>query len=225
MALGFSRVELRTKDMQEARDFYTAVLERQVGPIVPLSQQAAASGAPSHWLGYLTVTEVEAVSQVLTSADAKMLGPTVTQPDGTVNRIFKGPGGAVIGITTATSLVSNESVPLFQLITPEASQVIKSYCDIFGWKLWAATQAGKGMSAQMIGGASDETPSGMVIDAADLPGSHPHWLYHFRVSSLDRAKKMVQTRGGDIVGTYILPSGRACAVCHDPQGAAFAICE
>jgi len=57
----FCRVQLRTTDVASARAFYAAVLGDGVATdIVPLPDEAAARGAPPHWLGHIGVDDVDA---------------------------------------------------------------------------------------------------------------------------------------------------------------------
>jgi predicted enzyme related to lactoylglutathione lyase len=66
---------------------------------------------------------------------------------------------------------------------------------------------------------------GSMSDIATRSAIHPNWLFHFKVAALEPAIAAVSSANGLVVDTVMLPTGQRIAICDDPQGAAFAICE
>ena len=223
MALGFSGFELRTTDVPAAEEFYKSLLGGSVGKVVPLSPQAAAHGAPPHWVGYLAVANLASALQKILQTGAKFIGSSEIQADDVNCLTLKGAGGEVIGITSGGVGASADRVGFYQLLAPDAAKAINDYREIFGWKVFPSRQSDAGFPYHLIGENQSQSASGMVLDTSSFPGSHPHWLYYFRVTDLDKAVTQVRSREGEVTGLYKSPLGREIAVCHDPQGAAFGL--
>lgn len=223
MTLGFTRLELRTTAVSAAKTFYEALLGRGTSSIVALSPQAAAHGAPAHWVGFVGVDDMERVTHHLLQCGASIIGPSSSSKSGFQDVTLKGPGGAVIGVTANRAQPDANEVGFFQLLVPDAAQVVHDYCKIFDWKVVSSARSQTGFTFHLIGGNKSQVATGMVVDNKDFPGSHPHWLYYFRVSKLAPAASQVRHLGGDVVGIYPSPLGHDIAVCHDPQGAAFGL--
>ncbi len=68
---------------------------------------------------------------------------------------------------------------------------------------------------------------GSMANTARLPGVHPHWLYFLpTVAGIDGTIAKVRARGGEIIANQAtLPNGDRIVPCHDPQGAAFGLCQ
>lgn len=62
-----------------------------------------------------------------------------------------------------------------------------------------------------------------MISIEGRPTVHPHWLFHFHVSNLDAAMKIVREAGGTAEEVELPGSGERVAICEDLQGAAFAL--
>src|SRR5678815_2212963 len=124
----FCRYELRTKDVDGARAFYTDLLGRPfwadpIG-IVPLPERAAARGAPSHWLGHLGVDEVEDTLQRFVAKGGEQLGPIVTAPDGnTKQATLRDPSGAVLALSSGLVAPTREPVSYTHLTLPTSDLV------------------------------------------------------------------------------------------------------
>lgn len=223
MNLGFIRYELRTTDVAQATTFYEAVLGLGKRDIVPLSPQAAARGAPAHWVGFVGVDETERVTHDLMQCGANIIGAPGGSKSDLPEVTLKGPGGAVIGVSGGKARVDAHQVGFVQLLTPDAIKVTADYCRIFNWRVIPAAGPQPGFVYHLIGTNQSNAVFGMVVDTKDFPGSHAHWLYYFRVSKLAESSSLVKQLGGDVVGIYPSPLGYDIAVCHDSQGAAFGL--
>ncbi|MBZ4336310.1 hypothetical protein NR800_05645 [Corallococcus interemptor] len=225
----FFRLQLRTTNVPAARDFYTALLGEGAAnaDIVPLPEQAAARGAPAHWLGYVGVEDVDQAVRAFTERGAVQLGPTHPAPGGGRVAILRDPGGAIIGVATAPvpERAPQPEVAWQQLYAANAQQAATTYCDLFGWRLADRRDLGGLGVHQEFVCRPDAGSTGSVVDVAGLTGVHSHWLFHFRVAALAPALEVVRKAGGTVVGPMELPNGDRIAVCEDPQRAAFALRE
>lgn len=235
-ASAFCRYDLRTTDPDAARIFYTEAVGLDLGesasteepaPIAVwlLHEQARARGAPPHWLGQIGVADLDATVTRLLALGSERLGPTVTAHDGTSYATLRDPSGAVVAIRGSTRRARRSPVAWHHHHTRDLDRAWAAYTELFGW-----TSAGTVDVADLEGGyrtfAWDGAPVGSMANTARAPGVHAHWLYFFAVADLDATVAKVRARGGETIAAEVtLPSGDRIVPCHDPQGAAFGVCQ
>ena len=215
----FGRIELRTTDVAAARAFYRALLGEHGLPIVPLPEAAAARGAPAHWLGHLGVDDLERAASAFVARGAVRLGPTRETGGGAI-AILRDPEGAVLALASPPE-PGPTPIVWHQLHATDLARATASYCDLFGWHLTERLELGAHGVHQCFAWQEGGPSVGSIAETARLPGVHPHWLFHFRVPTLDPAS--VRSAGGTILDPVVLPSQDAIAACEDPQRAAFAL--
>ena len=241
--------ELSTTDPEAAKAFYTALIgweakpmegsdppytvfglgEAMLGGLVKLPPEAAANGAPPHWLGYVTVPDVDA-----TTARAKELGATDLVPPMDIPNmgrfsVLKDPQGAVIATWHAVGEEGGlDTVPevsrfsWHELYATNWEEAFAFYSELFGWKKLEAVDMGE-MGIYQLFGRTDVPLGGMFNKPPDLPAP-PHWLYYIRVPDVNKAMEKVKSLGGQVLmGPIEVPGGDWIAQCMDPQGAAFAL--
>jgi hypothetical protein len=238
----FCWYELRTTDPAAARAFYADALGLvvaaadarwrlraggpELGEFAVLPAQAAARGAPAHWLGHVAVADVPAAVQRFVALGASPLGPTQTRPDGLVAPL-RDPLGAVLAVTSRTASSPTATLAWCDLHTRDHAQASSIYQRMFGWSPTQLHDLGPALGAYQEfawrpGGAS----VGGMSDAALRPEVHTHWLFHFAVDDLDTTIQRVRAGGGSVAGEPMrVPGGGRVAQCEDPQGAAFALHE
>jgi predicted enzyme related to lactoylglutathione lyase len=228
MTSDFFQVQLRTLDVEAARDFYSTVLGAAPLQLVPLHEQAVARGARPHWLGYLRVADVEQAAQAFLGRGAQMYA-TWVNPEGAHAAVMRDPGGAIVALAkppaadwTCTAR-SGLVVDSFVLNTSDVTRAKVNYGELFGWEFLPPLDLGALGVLHPFTWAHGAARAGSLIDIAGRPSVHPHWLYHFRVPALTRAIEAVRAAGGAVIGPLALPDGEQVAVCDDPQGAAFAL--
>lgn len=221
----FVRVTLRTLEIAGARAFYATLLGRDDSNIASLPEEAARRGAPSHWLGELGVTDVENATRDFTARGAARLGPTRATADGGEMAVVRDPGGAVVALTTRANLPVHCGVVWYHLNTANVRQAISNYRDLFGWEVRMCSGPGVLGEYHEFAWRAGGPKAGSMTDIAGRAGVHPHWLFHFQVSSLDRAASIIRTAAGTVIGPMQLPDGQPMIVCNDPWGAAFALRE
>lgn len=221
-----ARFTLRTTDVPGAAAFYAALLGPALPPIVPLHEQAILRGARSHWLGQIEVPDVESSVRAFLEHGAELLGPAgplATFPDGRRFAVLRDPGGAIVGLTSPGGEEEPRVVVWHQLNTNDRKKVEEAYGRVFGWRLTRVVSHPQHGEFQHFAWPSGDAEAGAVVDIQGRSGRHPHWLFHMRVTELDRKLELVRGAGGTALGPFELPDGDRVAVCDDPQGAAFAL--
>lgn len=228
MTLTFERYELRTTDDAAARAFYAKLLGHDRATVWPLHAEARARGAVPHWLGSIGVEDapqLERVTGELVARGATMLGPVRPSGDGRQVAVLRDPGGAIVGLTTrpASGLAPTVDVAWHVLNTNQLGDAIVNYRTLFGWTIAAEPSSGPhGAFHEFAWGTRN---AGAMADVAGRPSVHPHWLFFFRVESVDDAVKMIREAGGTATDPITTPAGARIAICEDAQGAAFGVIE
>lgn len=217
----FCRLELRTSDPAAARSFYADLLADPVADIVGLPAEAAARGAPPHWLGHLGVADLEASARALVLRGATRLGPTRPAHGGEL-ALLREPGGAVIALATAPANPSHHDLAWPTLHTADLPASIAAFAAL-GWHFLPPRDLGPLGVHHPFAWQPHAAVVGAFLSTAGRPGVHPHWLFHHTIADLDRGVARVRAAGGLALAPYLLPDGARIAVCDDPQGAAFAL--
>jgi predicted enzyme related to lactoylglutathione lyase len=218
----FCRYELRTTNVTAATDFYAALFGRRDLIIRELPVSARTRGAPAHWLGYLSTTELGGSLVALQRWNTHGAMPIGARMGN--GAVVRDPGGAMLALTDTDELV-DAGVALHVLQTPNAAHAAQIYVELFGWVLTDRFELGPGNAFQQFAWRTGEPNAGAIGEIAGRPGIHPQWQCFFAVGSLDTALARVREHGGDVIGPTELPDGRRIAACDDPQGAAFGLIE
>lgn len=223
----FVQFQLRTTDVSTSRKFYATVLGDGAVDIEPLPEQARARGAPAHWLGHLGVENVEEAVRAFAGRGATQLSPTRQTKDGGRVAILRDPGEAIVAVATETTTArwSQPEVVWQDLYVTNVGRTVDAYCALFEWQLLDRRDLGPHGVHQAFTWQAGKPSIGSIVDVAGLAGVHSHWLFYFRVDTLAPALAAVRAAGGVVVGPAELPNGSRAAICVDPQGAAFALCE
>lgn len=217
---------LRTTDEAAARAFYAAVLGRDDAVVARLPDQALARGARPHWLGFIGVSDFDEAIAGFCGRGATPLGPRGVGPTGSEMAVLRDPGGAVVALAQQPhQLRSGPEVAWHVLNTNDVQAAERNYGELFGWQIGEPRELGVGEKLTAHELSSDGEPFGLMLDIAARPAVHPHWLFHFRVASLDASLSAVREHGGLALPVLSLPNGARVAVCDDAQGAAFALYE
>jgi predicted enzyme related to lactoylglutathione lyase len=231
--------ELTTPDAAAATKFYTGLfgwtVEEMKGPwgVYLLFKQGempiggamqSPPGAPSGWLVYVGVEDVDASAKKIAELGGKIMVPPTTVPDMLRFACAMDPHKAAFGIMKGMGPGSDkpphEGPPRpgtfcwDELHTKELDAAKKFYTGLFGWsgkgdaEYWHWQNAGKdigGMTAHMGG--------------PDVP---PHWLAYIAVSDVDEVTKKVVTLGGKVLMPAMeLPKVGRFSVVQDPTGGVF----
>lgn len=222
----FFHYQLRTTDVPAAREFYACVLGRDQADVSPLDPQALARGARPHWLGHLGVADVNAAAATLVARGAALLKPSFVNAQGLEMAVLRDPGGAIVALSKpdAARRLPAPEVVWHQLSTPDVLGALESYRELLAWDFQSPFEVGS-LRVQPFAWQAAGAAVGGMSGINDRPHVHPHWLFHFRVASLEGAVAAVRRAGGIALDALVLPSGVKVAVCDDAQGAAFALQE
>jgi predicted enzyme related to lactoylglutathione lyase len=223
----FCRYELQTTDIDAARAFYPDVLGPQLwGPdvaLAPLSERAAARGAPAHWLGQIGVPDVEGTAARAVALGAQQRGPTRPGPDGSPRAVLGDPFGAAMALVLETTASRPSSVAWHLLHTQDHERAFAWYAALFGWTATELVDLGPELRCQLFAWDESRRSVGGMTSAARSPRIHPQWLFHFAVPSIEHSLARVHACGGNPLAPTRTARGDLVAPCEDPQGAAFSL--
>jgi len=226
----FFQYHLRTTEVPAARTFYGAILGERQPEIFPLHEQALARGARPHWLGYLEVADVDAALAAFVSRGATPLGTKWLNAQGLEAAVVRDPGGAILALAKPAASHAAEAaqsrdldVAWHVLHTNDVERAKANYGELFGWHFEPPTDLGELGVFHPFSWQRGGLVNGWMSDLKQRTGVHPHWLFHFRVSSLSPTIELLRAQGGLVLGPYRSADGHRIAVCDDPQGAAFAL--
>ncbi len=240
--------DLRTSDPKAAGGFYRQLLGYgaqqwsegeyemftveggdTVGGVMKLPDEAAAMGAPPHWLGYVSVADLASTVAKVEGLGGSVLKAPTEIPGTGAFAIVADPQGAPFALFISASGSASASdtprvgdVSWVELMTTDHDAALAFYGELFGWRPTDSSDLGDGWMYQMFG-LEKKTFGGAFTKRADMPGP-PAWLYYLHVAdvqaTLDRATELgatvlqgpMQVPGGDLVGQV-----------RDPQGAVFAV--
>lgn len=193
------------------------------GGLMALPKEAKAAGAPSHWLGYVTVPDTDAsLAQAKQLGARALMGPMDIPEVGRI-AVIADPQGAVLALFTPS--MSGSQAPVspvswHELATDDGKKAWDFYEAMFGWQKGEAMDMGA-MGVYQIFTRGGPPVGGIFNRPPQIPVSN--WLYYFQVTNLDEAVERTKANGGKLLnGPMDVPGGRI-AQCMDPQGAAFAL--
>jgi predicted enzyme related to lactoylglutathione lyase len=236
--------DLMTTDLPKAQEFYTQVFgwgttvweggttpytmwtvgNTPIGGIMPVQNPAA----PPHWLGYISVPDVDAAVKEAQSRGGKVHVPATDIP--TVGRfaILSDPQGAAFSVFKGTNPPSADAPPKtgefswHELATTDFDAAFRFYEALFGWVKITDHDIGP-MGVYRIFGRGSTSLGGMFNKPPDMPAP-PNWLPYVMVDGAKAALDRVTSNGGRVLnGPMEVPGGDWIGQCMDPQGVAFAI--
>lgn len=239
----FSWVDLATTDGAAAKAFYTGLFGwdsfdmplpgggaytmllqagKNVAALSEMSPEMVASGMPTVWNSYITVTDVDATTaQVAALGGTVLAGPFDVMDAGRMSTI-QDPTGAVVSLWQTTG---HRGADLFnlpnslgwnELATRDAEAAKAFYTALIGWQ--PATDENN-YTVWLNNGRAN---GGMIIMDENWPDVPPHWMVYFAVADAAATVAQAEVLGGKIhmgptpagdIGTF--------ALIEDPTGATF----
>ena len=200
-----------------------------VAGLMQLPPEAQAQGAPSHWLAYIGVEDVE---ETIAAAEAqgatKVFGP-LTVPDVGVMAVLRDPQSALFGVYAPDTEPEHIGDQLeagdgswHELMTSDPAAAFEFYSALVGWEKTTAMDMGENGIYQMYGVPGCELGGMMGLsEAMDAP---PGWTVYFMVPDADAAAERIVAGGGKImIGPMDVPGGDRIAYGTGPTGAVFAV--
>ena len=187
-------------------------------------------GAPSHWLGYIGVLDVDATTAAAVEAGATVYVPGMDIENVGRFSIFADPMGAVIACFSSTSgageapgEAGHGQMSWCELMTKDADAAWGFYEKVFGWNKTSAMDMGPEMGTYQMFGIGERSIGGMMKLPAEVPAP-PHWMYYTRVDDIHAAIARAKGKGGTVLnGPMEIPGGDLVAQLMDNQGGAFAL--
>ena len=240
--------ELMTTDPEAAKAFYADVVgwgaapwdgggqpytmwmngEAPVGGLMELPAEAAAAGAPPHWLAYIGTPDLDATVSRAQELGAKVIVPTMEIPEVGRMTILADPQDAVFAAYQPASEVPPEAPPevgtfsWHELATSDEKGAWSFYSDLFGWETTEEMDMGDLGVYHMYGRPGRWPLGGIFNRPPDMPLSA--WCLYVKVPDCNAALDAVRTGGGQVLnGPIEVPGGDLIAQCMDPQGAAFCV--
>ncbi len=244
--------DLMTTDVQGAVDFYGKVTgwtatpfeggdpgylmwntgETMTGGVMNLPEEAKQMGAPSHWLAYTEVLDVEETITKATGLGATVRVPPMDIPNVGRMAILVDPQGVQFAVFTPTvastsTLTATHPMGHFswnELMTTSLTDAWDFYSRLFHWEVTEDMDMGpeNGGIYRMYGLDKAHTLGGMMNKPAMVPVSC--WHYYVKIPDITEGVAAVTANGGQVLmGPHEVPGGSFIASCLDPQGAAFAL--
>jgi len=224
----FCRYELRTTDVDAARAFYRDLLGARFWEdsisLGELPAQAAARGAPPHWLGHIGVHDVVGTTRRFVQSGATRLGPAVQADNNDAPILLRDPFGAIVALTPSSPVPIADRVVWHLLSARDEAVAFGVYAELFGWTSLQALDLGpeRGRHVTFSWDGTSEA-AGSTSNVAQLPNVHPQWLFFFPTENLDESLAQVRTSGGLTLPVVVTAGRNLVAACDDPQGAAFGL--
>ncbi len=244
----FCWFELTTRDVQRGRSFYSALMRAEtqgmpmpfgeyllfqvegamVAGLMPMGQDFPAE-APSHWMPYIAVDDVDASCQKAVELGGTVCcGPTdipigrfavVADPTGGVFSLFRANPGA----TDGTNPIGPGAFVWCELVTRDVPRASEFYAKLLGWTPQFRS-AGASCYIEMKAG---QQPVASVFEACtDESHSQAHWCPYLCVEDIDAALAAAVRHGGTkLCEPMDIPGVGKYAGLTDPTGAHLALLE
>jgi len=242
--------DLMTVDPEAAQDFYGQLIgwgtqeyeggdqpytmwtnkEIPLGGVMKLPEEVRAAGAPTHWMAYVSVENIERAVSKVKEAGGSVLHEATEIPGAGSFAVLADPQGAAFAIYKPANPETQDSadetgVGRFswnELATSDYKAAFTFYSDLFGWEPQEAMDMGPGGIYQVYGQGG--APLGGMFNKPDEMPGPPMWLYYVSVDDVNVSAAKVTELGGQVLnGPMEVPGGDLIAQCVDPQGALFAL--
>ncbi|HTM03696.1 MAG TPA: VOC family protein [Vicinamibacterales bacterium] len=204
-----------------------------VGGILQLTDDMKKGGARPVWLGYISVSDVDAeIAAIEKDGGRTQMKPTDVPGAGRMAMVADPQGAAIYVMkptpppdrpdakSTAFSRTAPARCAWNELATSDPKKAFAFYARHFGWTDGGSMPMGEAGDYQFI---NDE--DGMIGAVQATTNNRPSmWTYYFRVANIDVAKKKIEAAGGTVMhGPQEVPGGDHIIIGTDPQGAMFAV--
>lgn len=246
--------DLMTTDPEAAQAFYSALFGWDIKDVpmphgiyrmIQVGEQGlggieavAAEGVPAHWLGYVSVPDVDAAVKTAVDHGGQVhLEPTDIPEVGRF-AILGDPAGAVLApfrsvhgdLPEADAKPGPGTFCFDELLSTDTDTCIGFYTELFGWNHESMTMPTGPDMPEMTYHLFREGAGETVKDRAGMlqmpPGvpAPSHWLPYIAVDDVDACCDEAASLGGTIhKAPDDIPNLGRFAVLADPQGAAFAV--
>jgi predicted enzyme related to lactoylglutathione lyase len=201
-----------------------------VAGVMLLPEEARQSGAPPHWLAYVSVQDVDAALARATGLGARTYVEPMDVPSVGRMAVLADPQGATFALyrpVTDSHVTDDMKLGDFswhELAADDWKAAWDFYRALFGWEHADSFDMGPGMGtywmfrraggSRTLGGMFNRPPQFQMAS----------WLPYVHVKSADDIAAVAARHGGTVVyGPMDVPGGDRIAQILDPQGALFAV--
>ncbi len=248
--------DLMVKDVEKAKAFYGELFawsfkaesgpnpythimlgDHGVGGMLSLNAMKGGEHIPPHWLGYVSVDDVDATLRAVTQHGGKLLSPKESVPDVGDWAVVADPTGAVVAPMVyrgreAGRPESNEQPKpgefcWDELATTDPAGAAKFYGQVYGWGLESMEMPGWG-TYRLLKRTGVKDAEGKDKDAGGVTrlqgGPMPYWLSYVAVADCDQTATRATKLGARTLAPPMdIPGVGRFAVLMDPQQAVFAV--
>ncbi len=248
--------DLMTKDVEKAKAFYGELFgwsfkaekgpnpythimigEHGVGGLMSLNALEGGAHIPPHWLGYVSVDDVDATLKAATQNGGKVVSPKEEMPDVGTWAVVSDPQGGVVapmvyrgkdsGKPESTAMPAPGMFCWDELSAKDPGAAAKYYAQVFGWVDTAMEMPGWG-TYHLLKRPGVKDAKGMDLSAAGVTklqgGPQPYWLSYIAVADCDASVTRATKLGAKALAPAMSVEGVGrFAVFMDPQQAVFAI--
>jgi uncharacterized protein len=201
----------------------------EIGGVSTLPPEAAAMGAPPHWLLHVAVDEVDGAVAKARDLGAQVHVPPTDIPGYGRFAVLADPQGGTFGVYKGNQDYEATGVDQalggiswHELMTSDLEGAKKFYTALFGWKETATMDMGPEMGTYWMFGHTDKSYGGMMKRSPQMPVTA--WVAYVTVPDTRKVVERVPQLGGQVLyGPQEVPGGGIVAMGLDPQGAAFAV--
>lgn len=221
-----------TRDIPMGEWSYTMlhVGELGIGGVVPLDP---AHGVPSHWMGYVTVDDVDAACARVPELGGTVCVPPADIPNTGRFAVVEDPTGAVFSPFTfvegQTPPEPDGPVPYGafcweEVMTRDPQRAAAFYAALLGWRYETMDLGAQGEYRVAHRGAAPESGMMQLPAAAVAEGARSHWLPYLHTADVDATHaRAVEHGAASLVAPEDIPGIGRFAVLRDPTGARFAL--
>jgi predicted enzyme related to lactoylglutathione lyase len=246
MAGRFFWCELMTTDIGRSAAFFASLLDADIlrpdddSPVLFVARKntesilfallpiEAAPNVRSHWIGYLTVPDLDRALELTRERGGDVHVLPETEDEARISgeprfAVITDPQGAVLNIheNVPTSMPENlpglGEVAWYELLTSERYSSGAFYQELVGWEIGPAHERpDEGVAHALF---HDGRVFGFLRDLPAGSPVPPHWAFYLRVPDLDAAIASVRALGGFMYEDPAQVDGGRRVIMLDPTGA------
>ncbi len=249
----FSWVELGTTDSAAAKKFYGGLFgwtfdDMPAGPgmvytmcklgnhracaLYEMGPEMRKQGVPPHWLSYVTVDDVDAITAKAKANGGKAMKEPFDVMDVGRMAIVTDPTGAHLAFWQPKKHIGAGiwgdpgAMVWNELFTTNVDAAGKFYAQTIGWKTVSVDMGPMGTYTLFTkDGKRENGRGGMMTIPPDMKGAPPNWLAYFATDDVDASTKKVTELGGKVLAPPMDIPGNIgrFSIVQDPQRAVFAL--
>ena len=240
----FCWVDSSSSDIEKVKPFYETILGLTASPcdhgfmlqlhgkdislVSPLNEQQKQENCPSHWMAYIAVDDINAVTEKAAGLGGKVHVEPCEMPGIGSFALLEDPFGARFALYQAkghigTAITGEPGTPCWvELDTTDIPGSIEFYTKLIGWE--HATQDFPGGTYNLFKAHNQEIAGVWQMPAEHVGKYPPNWQVYFAVADCDVTAAKVKENGGLVHMEPMTVAGVGrMAVIGAPDGAVFSV--